>query len=824
MSSNGNPASGYAQPPKEILDVMRAPSAPVPFLSPSGDRMLVVEYEKRPPIERLAAPFLRLAGVRVEPHNHSRRDNVRGSGFAPSASRYDLVQIPSGKSTRIELPFENARLREPIWSADGQYFAFSNVSDVAVEIWVGDGQTGAVRKVQDARLNPMLGDTLHMFGGDPLQWMPDQKTLLAKLVPENLGAPPTKPISLLGPDIQETTGKKGKSSTYETRDTLKNSHDEDLFDYYAASQLALIDAATLEVKSLGEVANYQALDPSPDGNHLLVQTIQKPYSYVTTCARFPRKIETWSNLHSGDISKHTIASLPLADRVPIRGAPTGPRRVYWRYNAPATLLWAEALDGGDWAVSVPARDKVMLLEAPFDAAPREITRTQHRFEHIRWGERTDLAILTEFDNNTNWRRSYIFDIEDPESRKLLWDFSTQEKYDHPGTPVYKRLPNGVSVMRQDGDSIFLSGDGASPDGDRPFLDRLNLKTLESERLFRSSKDCYEYFIAFDKSDTSVFLTRRQSPEDPPNAFRRTLSTKIDTAPEREAIWNSEIVPVTHFPDPTPAVRQIKKRLVRYKREDGLELSFQLLTPPGYREGVDAPLPTVLYAYPRDFAEAATAGQTTGPQAQFTSLVKHTYLLLAGYAIIDKVSFPIVGDPQRAYDTYLEQLVANARAAVGEAVRLGVADPDRIGVTGHSHGALMAVNLLAHSTLFRAAAATSGSYNKTFTPFGFQSERRSVWEAPEVYVAASPFLAADKIRAPLLLMHGADDANPGTKLFQSEMLYSAVRGNGGVARLVVLPHEPHAYTAQETNEHVVHEMLAWFDKYVKGHGAEKKSAL
>ncbi|KAF7525911.1 hypothetical protein G7054_g10922 [Neopestalotiopsis clavispora] len=803
MSSDGHRTSGYAQPPKDILDVLQAPTPAVPVLSPTIDRMIMVQWEKHPPIERLAAPFLRLAGVRVEPHNHSRRDNVRGSGFAPSAYRYDLVQVPDGKRTRIELPFDNARLGSPIWSANGQFFAFRNITDKAVELWIGDGNTGAVKQVPNVRLNSMLGDTL--------QWMPDQKTLLVKLVAPNLSAPPSKPLTLSGPEILEANGEKGQSSTYETRDTLKDAHDEDLFDYYAAAQLAFVDASTLETRYVGDVDRFLSLDPSTDGNYLLVQTIQRPYSHITTHTRFPRNIEIWSNLNDQSVSKKTIASLPLAERVPIKGVRTGPRLFSWRANAPATLIWAEALDGGDWHVSVPARDKIMLLEAPFDAAPREITRTEYRFEHIRWGERADMAILSEYDINKKWNRSYIFNIDEPDNRKLLWDFSMQERYDHPGTPVHRKLPNGAVVMRQEGDSIFLSGNGSSPDGDRPFLDRLDLKSLKTERLFRSSRSDYEYFVDFDKSDTKTFLTRRQSPDDPPNIFRRSLSGQID-AEEREATWESESLAITHDVDPTPAVRQIKKRLVRYKRDDGLELSFKLYTPPGYKEGTR--LPAILYAYPRDYADGSTAGQIVGSLNQFTSLAKYSYLLLAGYAIIDRVSFPIIGDPKRAYDTYLKQLVANAQAAVDEAVRLGVVDRHRIGVTGHSHGALMTANLITHSSLFRAGVATSGSYNKTFTPFGFQSERRSLWEAHEVYYQASPFLAADKIKEPLLLMHGADDANPGTKLFQSEMLYAAIRGNGGVSRLVVLPHEPHAYSAQETNEHVVHEMLTWFDKYVK----------
>ena len=376
------------------------------------------------------------------------------------------------------------------------------------------------------------------------------------------------------------------------------------------------------------------------------------------------------------------------------------------------------------------------------------------------------------------------------------------------------------VVRQDGDSVFLSGPGFSPDGDRPFLDRLDLKTLQSKRLFRSDKSSYERFLSFLGEDTGKFLIWHQSPVDPPNAYVLTLGKSVE-APAGEAVFASSSVALTHIPDPTPEVRAIKKRLVKYKRADGLDLSFTLYTPPGYKEGTR--VPTIVYAYPLDYAEAATAGQVSGSQMVFTRLRNYKLLLLAGYAIVDNASFPIVGDPKKAYDTYLDQLTADARAAVDEAVRLGVADPNRIGVTGHSHGALMTANLVAHTDLFRAGIATSGAYNKTLTAFGFQSERRSVWEAPEVYMKVSPFFAVKNLKTPLLIVHGEEDANPGTTPLQARLLYEAVRGNGGTVRLVMLPHEPHWYTALESNEQLVYEMLRWFDKYVKNAPPPVKAA-
>jgi dipeptidyl aminopeptidase/acylaminoacyl peptidase len=806
------PPSGYDRPPANILEVMHAPSPPVPDVSPTHDTILLISWQDYPSIVRVATPYLRLAGVRVEPKNHSKHDTPGGYGITPCARDFELVHIADAARIHIALP-AGACPNSPTWSADGTRFAFENLAAEAVELWIGDAKTGEVHRVPGARLNPMFGDEM--------QWMPDQKTLLVKRVPEGMGPPPRESNAPIGPGIQETSGESGQSSTYENRDTLSNKHDEDLFDYYASSQLAFVDAASGAITPLGKPGRYESVDPAPDGHHILVVTVHKPYSYVTTYNRFPLEIDVWDASKPSGPAVHHLASRPLSDRVPINGVPLGPRAFVWRATEPATLVWAEALDGGDWNVSVPERDKILMQKAPFNIPAVEISRLQQRFAGLTWSERPNLALMDEYDLNRHWRRTFVIDVDNPQRKpSVLWDLSTDEQYGDPGTPVNRVLANGFSVIREEGDSIYLAGEGSSPEGDRPFLDRLDLKTLKSERLFRSDKTSFERFLSFTGPDSRRFLTWHQSITEPPNAFVRTLAAPVNAA-SGEATLLSSSAAITHIADPTPVVRQIKKRLVTYKRADGLDLSFTLYTPPGYTEGTR--VPTILYAYPLDYADASKAGQVTGSQQTFTRLRQYRLLLLAGYAIIDDASFPIIGDPKKAYDTYLEQLLADAKAAVDEAVSLGVADPERIGVTGHSHGALMTANLVAHSDLFRAGVATSGSYNKTLTPFGFQNERRSVWEAPDVYLKVSPFFSADKLKTPLLIVHGSDDANPGTTPLQSSKLYEAIRGNGGTARLVILPHEPHWYSAMESNEQLIYEMVRWFDKYVKNAPPRKASS-
>ncbi|MFT3693867.1 MAG: prolyl oligopeptidase family serine peptidase [Kofleriaceae bacterium] len=788
--------SGYNKPPQNVLDVLHAAASPRPLPDPTSSKLLLVSYVRYPSITQVAEPYLKLAGVRLEPRTRRKHDTPGGYGVAPCGQTLALVDVASTKEIKLQLP-QGGCADAFSWSADGKHFAFRNTSHDAVELWVGDGTTGETHRMGTMKLNPMLGTGY--------SWLGDNKRLLVKLVPEGEGLPPAGDASSDGPSIQESLGQSGEFSTYEARDVLKSKHDEALFEYYATSQLATVDVASGKVTNLGKPAMYTGVGPSPDGKYLLVNRIAKPFSYAVTYQRFAYDVEVW-DANSGALTKQ-LAKLPIADHVPVQGVPTGPRDFDWRSTEGAQLVWAEALDGGDWNQKVPNRDKILTLSAPFTAQPTELAKTEQRFAGYTWSEDRKVALLTDDDENKHWTRTWIVNVDDPKGKpNLLWDHSTDEKYKDPGNPVMKRLANGEYVMRQEGNTIYLDGEGATPTGDHPFLDKLDLSTKKSERLFVAGNDAIEYFFAFATDGTKRFLTWKQSPVQPPNAFMHTVGA-------------ADAQPVTHIPDPTPEVRKIKKKLIKYKRKDGVELSFTLYTPPNYVEGTK--VPAILYAYPLDYANAAQAGQVSGSDLVFDVITDYRLLLLSGYAIIDNAAFPIVGDPKKAYDTYEEQLEMDAQAAVDTAVKTGVVDRDRIAVTGHSHGALMTANLIAHTTLFKAGAATSGSYNKTLTPFGFQSERRSVWKAPDVYKKVSPFFFADKIKLPLLIVHGMEDANPGTTPLQAEKLFEAIRGNGGTARLVMLPHEPHWYSAMESNEQLAYEELAWFDKYVKNWTPETK---
>ncbi|UCE60888.1 MAG: S9 family peptidase, partial [Phycisphaerales bacterium] len=450
----------------------------------------------------------------------------------------------------------------------------------------------------------------------------------------------------------------------------------------------------------------------------------------------------------------------------------------------------------------------------FIAPPQEWLKTEHRFVGVRWGEKGREALITEWERERRWFRIWAHDVKAPSTKqRLIFDQSVHDRYKHPGYPVTRLLPNGRTAYIEDGDAIYLSGYGASPEGARPFLDRFNLKTLKSERLFRCSRSELEWFVDWVDVKAGEFITRRQSPTQVPNYFIRRLAEGTEAEPG-EAEFASSSRALTHFADPAPQLRRITKRIVTYTREDDVPLSFDLYLPPDYKEGER--LPTVFWAYPLEYSDPETAGQITGTDKDFMYIwgASPLFFLLEGYAVIDDPAMPVIGSPDTAYDTFIEQLVSSARAAIDEAVRLGVTDPDRVGIGGHSHGGLMTATLLAHTDLFRAGIARSGAYNHTMRPFGFQSERRTLWEVPEVYTRLSPVMHADKLNEPLLLIHGEEDQNPGTVPLQSKKLFECLRGTGGTARLVMLPCEGHGYLARESVEHVIYEMLDWFDKYVK----------
>jgi dipeptidyl aminopeptidase/acylaminoacyl peptidase len=780
----------WQQPAQEILDVLNAPLLPRVWTSPSGTHMIMADPIIYPPLEELGSTMHKLAGLRVNPANNYLHG--QHGGKAPR-----IFRISDKSTIDLGIP-EEAELLGVSWTADGQNYAMMVAYPDHIGLWLGK-VNGETYELKGIALNDLLGTSV--------SWLPDQKRLLILRVPER-GNPPMAPAIPKGPEIKEGDGATARS-TYEARNLLVTAHDDALFEYYCTSEPVIFDTEKNSFEVLGNPGLYSNVESSPDGNYFLTERLVGLWSHEVAWWRFASEVEIWDK---DGYKVKTIASLPLADAVPIQGVREGPRNIAWRATAGSTLFWLEALDGGNPVAEATHRDKMMRLDAPFKGEAAEVYRAEHRIAGMNlWRESGNEMMMVEWERMKRWIYYYLLDVETGE-RKLWYDRNQSDQYNNPGSPLNKMLPNGQYVMKEKDGSIYFRGNGASPQGNRPFLDLKNIESGESKRLFRCDPNRYEYFVAFAEKDDQ-FIFRSESSKDVPNYYLASMGKKIE-AEEGEAQIAIQREAITTFKDPSPQLRQIEKRLVHYERADSVPLSFQLHLPPGYEEGT--PLPTVVYAYPMEYSGAGTAGQVRGSDKRFMRIygASHLYFLLQGYAVLDQTAMPMIGDPETTYNTFVPQLVADAEAAVKKAVEMGVADPDRIGVIGHSHGGLMVANLLAHTDLFKAGIARSGSYNKTNQPFGFQSERRSLFEARDVYIDLSPTFFADQVNEPVLIIHGADDSNPGTLTFQSEVFYEAVRGSGGTARLVLLPFEDHGYRAKESIEHVLWEQLRWFDKYLK----------
>ncbi|MFL6450967.1 MAG: alpha/beta hydrolase family protein [Bryobacteraceae bacterium] len=782
----------YQKPSKDILDVLNAPAPPVLAVNPTRTFASLSQVVRYPSIAEVSQPMLRIAGMRIDPRTN-------GLHLAPHNYSVKLVKLPEGTQVDLALP-SGALASDLRWSDNGEHFVFTNTTSHGIDLWLGDPNTGKAHEISGLAVNAVLGE--------PIDWMPDNRTLLVKAVPLGRGPAPEEPKVPLGPHVQESAGHAMGVATYE--DLLHNPHDEDLYEYYATSQLVSVDTVTGKVTPIGTPGILEAVDISPDGKDLLVTREHRPFSYLHPANEFPKEVEIWDG--TGKVV-HKVASVPLQERIPLGGVQPGPRQFRWIPTESAAVMWVEALDGGNPKEKVPHRDRVLALKAPFTGEPAEVFKTEERYSGIQFGK--NFALIEDTARISRIVRTFKIDPAKPTGpAKLIWSRNGQDRYKDPGRPVTSKgivnapaFPGapaprsgarGAELM-ESGNFIFLNGAGASPKGDHPFLDRFDLTTGKSERIFQCPDDVYETVDAVISNDGSRFITRWESPSEPPNFYLHD---------------GKAVKALTALKDPAPQLRRIQKQLVTYKRADGVPLSMELYLPPDYKAGTK--LPAVMWAYPREYNDAGTAGQVQGSTKRFTTITGYSelFFLLEGYAVLENAAMPVVGTIDVVNNTYVEQIVADAKAAIDKAAEMGVIDPNRVGVGGHSYGAFMTGNLLAHCRLFKAGIAESGAYNRTLTPFGFQTERRSFWEAKDTYLSMSPFVFANQIKDPVLLIHGEADDNSGTFPVQSDRMYQALRGNGATVRLVFLPDEAHGYKGKETIEHVLWEKSRWFDMYVK----------
>ncbi len=789
-SSSPNPPQpaeyGYSEPATEIVALVDAARPPLAVASPDGQGVLLVELETHPPLAHVAEPVLRLAGIRLSAARGSRQHLHYGK-------RLTWVRCADGERTALALP-ECPRISLPVFAPGGCAFAFTHDTPACTELWLGDTASGRLQRVQDLRVNDVLVEQPLVFSGDGRQ-------LWVATVPVGRGAPPPPPHAPQGPAMQESIARAAPVATYQ--DLLQDPHDEALFTHYASAQWACVDVATGDWTAIGEPGLLDAIEPSPDGRYLLSTRLVPPFSYRVGHWGFPRVVEVLSV--QGERVRE-IAQLPLADDTPRFGVRTGARAVMWQAERPATLCGVQALDGGDPRQSADFRDSLWTLAAPFTDTPREARRLRHRLTSLLWTATPGQALVTELNRERRWRTTSLVSLDDPEqAAQVLFDRSDRDAYAHPGDFL---LQAGTRQVRQEGTLAWLSGDGATPQGLRPFLDQIDLATGTTQRLFRSADDALERVLAVvgpgeagASPQARTVLVQHETPQDPPSLWlldtgsgqRRRL-----TQPAQGAV----------------RLDGVTREIVRYTREDQVPLTGTLYLPRNRQPGERLPL--LIWAYPVDYSDASTAGQVRGSDLAHVRPIgaSPVYLATQGWAVLMDAAMPVVGDTRTMNDTFVEQVVASATAAIDALDARGLIDRRRVVAGGHSYGAFMVSTLLAHSDLLAAGIARNGAYNRTLTPFGFQQERRTYWEAPDTYHRVSPFSHAHRIKAPLLLIHGAMDGNAGTHPMQSERMYAAVAGNGGTARLVMLPCEGHAYRARESILHALAEMLAWARRWTQ----------
>ncbi len=785
ISSAVSAQSSYQTPPAAIADLVNAPSTPAVTFSKDGSYMLVLERTESPSIEDLAQPELRIAGIRINP-------STSGPSRMGGYTNLKIKKTATGEEIQVTGLPSPAKMSGFTFSMDEHYLAFTQTEAKGISLWVVDLSTYTAKAVTGPILNQVLGNSM--------AWLADN-SLLIKAVNPARGKVPSAPIAPTGPTIQETSGKAAPSRTYQ--DLLANPHDEALFAYFMDAQLFRIglDGSSTAV---GKPAMIKSMLLSPDKNFLLVESIQKPFSYLVPADRFPYTIEIWSS--QGAVLK-TLAQLPLDEVRPtgFDATVSGIRNVNWRADVPATLYWAEAQDKGDPKIKVAERDIVFTLMAPFTGEKQKLVGTSMRFGGISWSD-DNFALLSERWSASRTEKVAVFQPGNPgQAPRTIIERSSDDLYNDPGSPVLTDNAYGRKVLLRNGDLVFMTSEGGSPEGSMPFLSTFNTSTKEQKILWRSQAPYYERVTKVLDKEGSLLITLKESTDMSPNYW--LVNTKKRVAPKQ----------ITAFADPYPTLKGIKKQLITYPRKDGLNLSAILYTPEGYDPTRDGRLPVLMWAYPREYKSAADAAQVRGSKYTFTRLSwgSPLYWVTRGYAIMDQTEMPIVGEGElEPNDFFIEQLVANAEAAINKVVEMGVGDRGRIAVGGHSYGAFMTANLLSHTQLFAAGIARSGAYNRTLTPFGFQYEQRSYWEAPEVYFNMSPFSFADQVKTPILLIHGEADNNSGTFPIQSERYYNALKGHGATTRLVLLPHESHGYAAKESILHTLWEMDSWLEKYVK----------
>jgi dipeptidyl aminopeptidase/acylaminoacyl peptidase len=778
----------FQKPSAEILALADYERSPSVSMDSKKEYMLLSFRNTYKTLDDLNQEEMRLGGLRINPIT-----NI--SSTVTYVNNLKLRKVSDKVETQVSGLPQNARITNISWSPNEKKIGFTNTTNTGVELWVIDVANALAKKITDANLNANLGS--------PYSWMKDNETLLVKMLPKNRPALIDSKKDLpKGPTVSTSDGSKSQNRTYQ--DLLKNKTDEANFD-------ALVTSELYKVSLSGKAELYKGADIyagesfSPDGNYLMLTTIQKPYSYIVPLSRFPQKSVVY-DLNGKEIK--VVNEVPLTEVMPkgFSSVRKGKRSMNWRADKPATLSYVVALDEGDQAQKVDFRDEVFSWDAPFNAEAQSILKTQQRFSGIMWGNETTAIAYDDWYDTRN-QKVYLFNPSEPkQAPKVIWDRNSQDIYSDPGNFETKKNQYNRYVLAIENNNAYLIGDGFTKEGQFPFIDEFNLTTLKTKRLYTSKmKDKKEDLQSIEDFKKGDVLVQIQSKNDFPNYYFRNIKS-------------GKLTPITSFKNPFESIKNVYKEVIKYKRKDGVELSGTLYLPAGYdRTKKTKKLPLLIWAYPEEFKDKNSAGQSNKNPNEFTfpNYGSFVYWVTKGYAVLDDASFPIIGEgTTEPNDTFMPQLIANAEAAIDAVDNLGYINRKKVAIGGHSYGAFMTANLLTHSNLFACGIARSGAYNRTLTPFGFQSEQRNYWDVPEIYNGMSPFMNADKMKTPLLLVHGDADNNPGTFTLQSERYFQALKNLGAPVRLVLLPKESHGYAAKDNILHLLWEQDQFLEKYLK----------
>jgi len=809
-------SEGYILPPKDVADAALAPwykNVSITNLSPDRHFYVVLERDGMPTLKAMGKDHLNLGGFQVDTAaNRARELTTR------SAKGIRIVELETKKSVQVPLR-PDARVTDIAWSKDSKKFAFLAHFLDRTEIWIASASDGKCHQVTPW---PVLATMV-----TTLSWTTDDN-LITVLIPKGRPAAVEKPDVATTPKVKVSDGKATSIRTYPS--LLQNPYEAQLVEFYATGQLAKVDVAKGSVKTIGKPAMIRSVNPSPDGRNFIVTVMEKPFSYIYPVSNFPQRESIWDDAGA---EKAFIQRRGM--QTGEGGGPGGrgasganaKRSIEWRPDGeglsylqvePANII-PDASGGGGGedsdeqtrrgtggggqrgqrgagaAGQGPQRpDQVFQWLPPFSAKDAKLVYTSPtRINSVRYS--ADMKTL--FLDQTFGTRNRISTVNLDADKKLTTLLETG--------PDDDAVDLSMTAGPKTGTVVRISGDGKSEDpqkeAPRPFIDRIDLATGKRENAFESKADVFEQPTILD-NDLKSLLVVRQTPKMVPNTYLVSPGGSTETK-------------LTDNVDYVSDLTQAHRETIVVTRQDGFKFEVKVTLPRYFTYGVKPP--AFFWFYPSEFVDQAAydKGKRNFNKNLFSQVggANKAILTRLGYVLVEP-DCPIVGPADRKNDEYVPQLRNNLAAVIDELDRRGWADRRRLGIGGHSYGAFSTANALVNTPFFKAGIAGDGNFNRSLTPFGFQTDDRQLWDGRGFYLEMSPFLYAERMTGALLMYHGMEDQNVGTDPINSERMFDALEALGKTAALYKYPYEDHGQVAQETILDQWARFVAWLDKYVK----------